>query len=381
VTVWDVYVGTLTKEFASEIANLRKGSNDPWRGNAKKVGMDDRGYPQGGRFAEGVEHFAFDDADGSIRYVDGVTDLVCPQYVTLHPTLPVLYTAEWARPSRLSAFTILPDGSLKKGSSTPSLGELAVAVAVHPSGKTAYVAHWGDGALSAVPLDDEGMVGPAAAIVAGDPEGITGRAHHHQVVVTPNGRTVLVTDVGADELLAYASDGDGNVSPEPVARLAFPAGSGPRHLELHPSGNFLYVLGEWDSLLHVVAATDGIPTAIVGSVPTTPPGHEGKDKTSEIHLHPDGRTLYVGNRSSNSITAFSVDASGGEVRPIDHEPSLGHGPAAVRVDPSGRYVVVGNVYSGSFAVFGIDSDGGLESLGAPVEARSPRSFVFRPRST
>jgi 6-phosphogluconolactonase len=379
VTLWHVYVGALTKEFASEVGNLRSGGSDPWRGNATRVALRPDGFPQGGRFSQGIERFLFDDEAGTMRHVDAVgDDLVNPQYVALHPGLPMLYAAEWGRPSRLSAFQIRSDGSLHRVAAMPSFGELAVSTAVHPGGRVAYVAHWGDGSLTAVALGTDGVPMAARVVVEGDQRGISDRAHHHQVMVTPNGRALVITDVGGDELLAYELDADGNIDPQPVARLAFPANSGPRHLEFHPSGDFIYVLGEWDSTLHVVAADRGVPTEIVACASTTPPGYDGRNKTSEIHLHPDATALYVGNRNSNCVSVFAVDDGGGCVHAVQHQPTLGQGPACVRVDPSGRQLLVGNVYSGSFVVFSIGEDRRLELISEPVEACAPRSFVFYP---
>jgi 6-phosphogluconolactonase len=379
VTIWDLYVGTLTKEFASEIRALHAGSNDPWRGNAGKVPLREAGFPQGGHFATGIDRFVFDDEDGSLAFADTVgSDLENPQYVALHPTRPVLYAAEWRRPSRLDSFVIRADGTFEAHGRVDTFGEMAVAAAVHPSGGVAYVAHWGDGTLTAVELDDAGLAVAAEAVVAGDPAGLATRAHHHQVVVTPDGRAVLVTDVGGDELLVFAAAADGRLDPAPVARVAFPEGSGPRHVEFHPSGRYVYVLGEWDSRLHILAADDGIPTEIVASVTTTPPGYEGANKTSEIHMHPSGATMYVGNRNSDCVTVFAVDDRGG-VEPVEHHSTLGNGPASVRVVPSGRHLIVGNVYSGSLVVFAIDGEGRLGLVGEPVEARAPRSLVLHPR--
>jgi 6-phosphogluconolactonase len=233
--------------------------------------------------------------------------------------------------------------------------------------------------LTSVALDDVGIVRSADVVVAGDPSGITGRAHHHQVVVTPSGRAVLVSDVGGDELLVFAADADGRLDPAPVARVAFPEGSGPRHVEFHPSGRYVYVLGEWDSTLHILSADGGVPTEIVGSVPTTPTGYEGRNKTSEIHMHPGGRTMYVGNRNSDCVTVFAVDDDG-RVDALQHQETFGNGPASVRVAPSGHHLIVGNVYSGSLVVFAIDDEGRLHPLGAPVEARAPRSFVLHRRA-
>jgi 6-phosphogluconolactonase len=379
VTVWDLYVGTLTKEFATEIRALHAGSNDPWRGNAGKVPLREEGFPQGGHFATGIDRFVFDDGDGSLRPADTVGgDLVNPQYVVLHPTRPVLYAAEWRRPSRLDSFVIHDDGTFEARGVVDTFGEMAVAAAVHPSGAVAYVAHWGDGTLTAVELDDDGMPVSAEAVVAGDPAGLATRAHHHQVVVTPDGRAVLVTDVGGDELLVFAAAADGRLDPAPAARITFPEGSGPRHVEFHPSGRFVYVLGEWDSRLHILAADGGVPTGIVASVTTTPPGYDGTNKTSEIHMHPSGATMYVGNRNSDCVTVFAVGDDGG-VEPVEHHSTFGNGPASVRVVPSGRHLLVGNVYSGSLVVFAIDDAGRLHPLGEPIEARAPRSFVLHPR--
>jgi 6-phosphogluconolactonase len=96
---------------------------------------------------------------------------------------------------------------------------------------------------------------------------------------------------------------------------------------------------------------------------------------SELHLHPDGRTLYVGNRGSNHVTIFSVDGSGG-VEPLGQHPSLGRSPRAVRVDPTGKYLVVANRDSGGLMVLEIGRDRLLSPVGEPVEARAPSSIVF-----
>jgi 6-phosphogluconolactonase len=382
MTRWSVYAGTFTKEFAEEIERLRSSGTDWWRGNAKKtadVPPVDTGaayWPAGGRLANGIERFTFDDQTGDLRQLETVTgDLRNPQYLAAHPTLPVLYAAEYARPGRLITFGVGEDGALARRATTDSGGLLAVAVSVHPSGRVAYVAHWGDGTLSACQLDRDGSPVEVDAIVRA-PQREPDRAHHHDVRITPGGNGVLVTDVGADDLTVYAADESGALRTPAAGRIAFPAGSGPRHIEFHPSGRYVYVVGEWDSALYVLEAEDWLPRKIVNRYPTVPPGYQGKNKTSELCLHPDGRTLFVGNRDSDSIAVFSVDDSG-HAETLGHYPSCGRGPASVKVDPAGRHLLVGNVYSGSLAVFGIGPDRQLHLAGAPVTARAPRYLLFR----
>ena len=85
MAVWNVYVGTFTAEFQ-------------WlTGPASK----------------GIDRFSFDDASGSLRYLETAIGVVSPQYLALHRRLPVLYAAEFAVPGRLTTFAIGPQGSLR----------------------------------------------------------------------------------------------------------------------------------------------------------------------------------------------------------------------------------------------------------------------------
>ncbi len=64
---------------------------------------------------------------------------------------------------------------------------------------------------------------------------------------------VYVTDLGLDRLVAYeAAPGTGSLVPAVgVPPVAFPAGTGPRHMAFHPSASVLYVLGELGNTLSV----------------------------------------------------------------------------------------------------------------------------------
>jgi 6-phosphogluconolactonase len=161
-------------------------------------------------------------------------------------------------------------------------------------------------------------------------------------------------------------------------RIEFPPESAPRNIEFHPSGNFVYVVGERDSRLYVLESEDGRPARIRDSYATTTPGYSGRNNPSEIKLHIKGRALYVGNRGSDCVTIFHLDHSGGSIEAADHQPSLGRGPRAITIDPTGRYLLAGNADSGDIVVFQIDDRGGLRPAGPPVPSPSPSSIVFAP---
>jgi len=77
-----------------------------------------------------------------------------------------------------------------------------------------------------------------------------------------------------------------------------------------------------------------------------------------IHVHPDGRFVYLGNRASglievegkkvaaggeNAISAFSIDQSTGEPKPLQAIDTHGFHPRTFSIDPSGRMLVVANL--------------------------------------
>jgi 6-phosphogluconolactonase len=383
MTRWNLYAGAFTKEFEKVFADLRNSDNSWERawvtGGTQSSGWkpDAGGPTPGGHFSAGIERFSFDDVTGELRHLGSVGGgIVNPQSLATHPGLPVVYAAEYARDGRIVALGIRRDGSLERQGALGSVGELAISVAVHPSGKMAYVAHFGDGTLTSFPLDGNGMLLGAEPVVRGSGAQESERfSRHHQVRATPSGNGVLVTDVARDELVMYGADADGVLDPEPKARVEFPARSGPRHLEFHPSGRWIYVVDERASVLHVLAADDFVPGKIHGTYSTVPPTYDGNNRPSELHLHPDGQTLFVGNRGFDSVTIFSVTDSG-EAEAIGYEPGRGGNLSALKVAPNGRYLMVGNGNPGNLAVFEIDANRSLHAVSAPVELPAPRSLVF-----
>jgi 6-phosphogluconolactonase (cycloisomerase 2 family) len=382
MTIWNVVVGTFTKEFADIFHGLRANGNS-WERSWVGGGTASSGWKPDGPayqdvpYAEGVERLVFDDASGDVRSEGTlIGDVVNPQYVTHHPHLPVVYVTEYSEHGRLLAVGLSSDGTCGPRSAVPTLGRLAIAAAVHPAGSYAYVAHWGDGTLTAVPLDGEGGVLEPQVVVRGDadPEA-PNFSRHHQVRVTPTGNAVIVSDIGRDELTVYSCDRRGGVESTPLARIGFPPRSGPRHVEFHPSGRWVYVVPERESSLYVLEAEDGIPIRIAATYPTVPVGFVGTNRPSELSVHPNGRWLYVGGRGFNSITAYSVDHEGG-AEVIGYQESLGRSPSAVHIDPTGRYLLVGNVMPGNVAVFVLDENGVPRPAGDPVEIAAPRSFTI-----
>jgi 6-phosphogluconolactonase len=351
MAIWNMYVGAFTAEFRHLT-----------------------GAP-----GHGIERFSFDDASGSLYHVETTTGMTSPQYLSLHPRHPTLYAAEFAAPGRLTSFVIRADGSLEERATIGSLGDRAVAVNVHPRESRAYVANYGSGNVTEVTLDSSGIAQSARLIIPDSQRGFSDSAHSnarpHHIRTTALGDGILVAYAGLDILAAYALEADGTVCSTPLLEIDFPPGSAPRHVEVDPSGNCVYVVGERSSELYVLAARDGVPTGLKTTYRMAPPGYEGKNTPSEIKLHLPTQTLYVGMRGSDQVTALHLDHSG-QIEAMEYHSAIGRGPRGLTVDSTGRYLAVANTDSGDMVLFNILDDGGLRPAGQPVPTPSPSSIVF-----
>lgn len=87
---------------------------------------------------------------------------------------------------------------------------------------------------------------------------------------------------------------------------------------------------------------------------------------SFLAIHPGGRFLYAVNevgefkgRRGGGLSAFSIDAASGRLRPLNQQSSVGSGPCHLVVDQLGKNILVANYGSGSIACLPIDADGQL----------------------
>ena len=196
----------------------------------------------------------------------------------------------------------------------------------------------------------------------------------HQVRATPDNRQVILVTRGHD-----AADGKPE---EPGALKVFDFkdgvlsngvsvapdggyGFGPRHLDFHPSQPWVYVSLERQNALDMFELSDGrlSPTPrfrknALGSAPVA------RQAVGTVHVHPNGRTVYVANRASsadgeNSLAVYRIDQATGEPHLIEHIDTRGVHPRTFHIDPSGRLMAVAHITGAVLSLFAIGQDGGL----------------------
>jgi 6-phosphogluconolactonase len=233
--------------------------------------------------------------------------------------------------------------------------------------------------VAVLPIGADGRVSPASFVDQHSGSSVNPRRqegpHAHQIPLDPTGRFALCPDLGMDQVFVYRLDGAaGRLQPNdpPGARLA--PGTGPRHLEFHPSEPWVYVIGELGSTI-TAFEWDGARGALreLQTVSTLPEAHPGSDTTcADIHVAPSGRFVYGSNRGHDSIAAFAIDEAGGTLTPLGQTPTGGRTPRSFAIDPSGTFLFVANQDTDTIVTFRLDADSGqLTPTGQVTNVPSP----------
>jgi 6-phosphogluconolactonase (cycloisomerase 2 family) len=211
--------------------------------------------------------------------------------------------------------------------------------------------------------------GTLGAEIAQEP-GIDPGIFPHQVLAMPDNRHVILVARGHD-----AADGKPE---EPGALKVFrydngaltdeisiaPNGGygfGPRHLDFHPTQPWIYVSLERQNAVAMFRHDAGRLTPAAAFQHTTllePDNVSGHQMVGTVHVHPNGRFVYVANRASdtvekdgkrvfaggeNSIAVFAIDQASGEPMPIQHVDTHGIHCRTFHIDPSGRLMVCAHI--------------------------------------
>ena len=327
----------------------------------------------------GLSVLAFDGETGRLRLVAEERSIDNPTFLCADPATSCVYaTSEvphWHE-GTVTAYRYDPARRrLVYVNKQTSLGSVAAHCSLDAASRTLLVANYGgvpegegpDRAIAALPLGPDGRLGAASASVAHrgrgtDPERQE-RPHPHCVLPSPDGRFVVVADLGLDLLASYRWGPDG-LSPEPVAVTRLPDGSGPRHLAFGPDGGLALLVCELASTvssLRFDAATGGF--AVIDTVPALP-ASAGLSHASDIRVHPGGRRVYAANRGHDSIVDMALDPATGRLAVMGHRACGGRTPRNLALDPAGRHLLVANQNGDAIAVFRLAGDG---ALGPQVE--------------
>lgn len=123
------------------------------------------------------------------------------------------------------------------------------------------------------------------------------KAHCHFIKPSPDGKYILVCDLGLDTIFTY--DTDLNV----ISAEKVPDGHGVRHLAYSQDGKTVYAVNELAATVSVLDYSDGKLT-LLDTVETLPEDCTEKNTAAAIRVY--GNRLYVSNRAQSLVAVMDI---------------------------------------------------------------------------
>ena len=342
--------------------------------------------------SKGIWSASFDTTTGKLTPPAPAAELANPSWVTLSRDGRFLYAvsevgtpdASGVPSGQVVAYAVDPSGKLAELNRVSSRGADPCHLAVSRSGRAVAVANYTGGSTVWFRIGSDGRIGAATSdqhTGKGPNAERQERAHAHSVDFTADDRHLLSCDLGNDRVYVYRHDvAAGTIRAHRPAFVGVEPGSGPRHLVLHPSGRYAYVLAEMGNAVDTFAWNAAEGTLVQRQrASTLPLGTTTENTTAEIAVHPTGRFVYASNRGHDSIAVFSVDARNGQLTLLANTPTGGQTPRNFALDPSGRWLLAANQRADGIVTFAIDSTKGtLSRAGAAVSVPRPVCIAFQP---
>jgi 6-phosphogluconolactonase len=357
--------------------------------------------------AIGPELSVFDiDADAGTLERRGAAMLPANiQYAWPHPSRRHLYVASSNGGPRVagdkhfaSALTIDPaTGNLRPRGEAAALPSRPIHLSIDRRGEYLLTAYNNPSHITVHRLNADGSIGAPVT----QPETLDAGIYAHQVLTTPSNRVVTLVargndaqpgkpeDPGAIKTFAFDNGVLRNLaSIAPGTGLGF----GPRHLDFHPGKPWVFVSIERQNKLYVyeLDAESGLKREPLFIKDTLSKAPAMRQAAATVHIHPNGKFVYVTNRASdlssfdgkaavvggqNDVAVFAIDQKTGEPMLIQNADGHSIELRTFGIDPSGRMLVAASIapapvlegnrivsVPAALSVFRIGDDGKLDFL-------------------
>lgn len=335
-----------------------------------------------------------------------------PSFLAVDPTRQYLYAAnelgvdaQGKALGRVSAYEIdKSTGKLNFLNTELTDGTWPCHVWVHPTGEYLMAANYGSGDYPVYPLLDNGKIGKMTDSFLNKGNGTgpddrrQGGPHAHMILTNPSAQHVFGVDLGADRIISLKLDlatGKFKQGTVPYANVA--SGTGPRHMDFHPSEKYAYAINELSSTVDVfefdaehgsfvwVQTVSTLPQNSGLVRPKPDPNSPGTvaanaNSTAEIRVHSNGKFLYGTNRGMDTVVVYSIDENTGKLEAVDWVSTNGEMPRGMNIDPSGSFLYAANMNSDTIAVYKINAlTGELNKPLHMIDCPVPVDIIFGPQ--
>jgi len=302
--------------------------------------------------------------------------IVMPMAVS--PDKRFLYAASRSKPFSVHAYAIdRGTGALTLLATSP-LAESFPYISVDRTGRYLFGAGYGAAVISVNAIGADGRVAaePLQVIPVG--------RNAHSIRVDESNKFAFVPTLGSDQVFQFTFDAkSGRLASNTPAIYLMKAGTGPRHFVTSADNKFVYVLSELlatvttfsldakTGLLTEVSTATGLPPdsklgpgaprGAVGVAGAPPRNTDNDIWAADIHMTPNGKFLYITERTSHTLAGFSVDGASGKLTYLGSTPTERQ-PRGFAIDPKGRFLVASGEKSDTVSVYAIDQASGALKL-------------------
>ena len=131
-------------------------------------------------------------------------------------------------------------------------------------------------------------------------------SHPHCTIAAEGGSILLTADLGCDKLRLL--NGTGSVCQ--ISEATVPAGSGLRHLAVHPTRNVVYAISEISSDIFVFRFNTCGELKLTQTLSNLHCSGRDGSIGGDIAVSPNGKWLAASNRGENNIVLYEIDGNG-----------------------------------------------------------------------
>lgn len=305
----------------------------------------------GGSWNIGV--LTLDQSNGHLKEVSrvGVSGAVFPMAISKDHRF--LYAGLRSEPYGVTTLAInQSNGNLTPLSTVPLPDNMAY-IALDKTNRFLFGASYFGDKISVNPIGEQGFVQPRPVQVIGT------RPKAHAILPSPSNDFVFATNLGGDVILQYKFNAaTGVLTPNTPPFIETAKGAGPRFFVFHPGGRFVFTTNELAGTVDTYNFDAARGTlAAASSAKVAPSDVVGTPAPADLHVTPNGRFLYVSERTSSTIAGYRINTETGALTLINHTPTETK-PRGFAIDPRGRYLLAVGETSNAMTSYAIDQETG-----------------------